>query len=70
MRIVLIAAGTRLPRWVQDGYHEYARRLRGDCTLELVEVPLGRRTSSAPVRQAVEEEGARMLRARRNWQGA
>ena len=63
MRIVLIAAGTRQPQWVQDGFREYARRLRGNCTLELVEIPLGRRTSAGAARQAVEQEAGRILRA-------
>ncbi len=38
MRVRLIAAGTRLPDWVNEGYAEYARRLVG-FRLELVEVP-------------------------------
>ena len=63
MRIVLIAAGTRQPQWVQTGFQEYARRLRGDCTLELVEIPLGRRTSAGTARQALEREAGRALRA-------
>ena len=63
MRIVLIAAGTRQPQWVQAGFQEYARRLRGSCTLDLVEIPLGRRTSSGSARHAVEQEAERILRA-------
>ena len=63
MRIVLIAAGTRLPPWMQAGFQEYARRFRGNCTLELVEIPLGRRTSTGAARQAVEQEAERFLRA-------
>ena len=63
MRIVLIAAGTRQPQWVQDGFREYARRLRGNCTLELMEIPLGRRTSAGSARRAVEQEADRTLRA-------
>lgn len=63
MRIVLIAAGTRQPRWVQSGFEEYARRLRGDCALELKEIPLGRRTPAGPARRAVEQEAERVLRA-------
>lgn len=63
MRIVLIAAGTRQPQWVQAGFKEYARRLRGSCTLELVEIPLGRRTSGGSARHAVEQEAERILRA-------
>ena len=62
MRILLIAAGTRQPQWVQAGFDEYARRMRGDCTLKLVEIPLGRRTSRGAARQAVEREADRALR--------
>ncbi len=41
MRARLIAAGTRLPDWVNEGYAEYARRLVG-FHLELVEIPTRR----------------------------
>ena len=41
MRARLIAAGTRLPDWVNAGYAEYARRLVG-FRLELVEIPARR----------------------------
>lgn len=61
--MLLIAAGTRQPRWVQDGFHEYARRMRGSCELELVEIPLGRRSRSGTVGPAMEQEAERMLRA-------
>ena len=42
MRVRLIAAGTRLPDWVNEGYAGYARRLVG-FRLELVEVPVPQR---------------------------
>ena len=38
MRVRLIAAGARLPGWVNEGYNEYAKRLVG-IRLELVEIP-------------------------------
>lgn len=38
MRVRLIAAGTRLAGWVNEGYTEYAKRLVG-IRLELVEIP-------------------------------
>ena len=38
MRVRLIAAGTRLPGWVNEGFNEYAKRLVG-IRLELVEIP-------------------------------
>ena len=60
MRIV--AAGTRMPDWVDAGFRDYAGRLRGDYRLELIEVALGARGRGDPSR-AVAEEGARMLAA-------
>jgi 23S rRNA (pseudouridine1915-N3)-methyltransferase len=42
MRIRLIAAGTRLPSWVNEGVADYARRFSRGLKFELVEVPLAR----------------------------
>ena len=42
MRIRLIAAGTRLPDWVDAGVADYARRFGRGLKFELVEVPLAR----------------------------
>jgi 23S rRNA (pseudouridine1915-N3)-methyltransferase len=63
MRVTIIAASSRQPAWVAAGFEEYAERLRGRCTLERVEVPLGRRKKAEPAVRAVEAEGQRMLRA-------
>jgi rRNA large subunit m3Psi methyltransferase RlmH len=62
MRLLLVAAGTRLPHWVNAGYEEYAQRLRGEFRLELKEIPLGQR-SGGDDRRAVVKEGERMLAA-------
>lgn len=62
MRMRLIAAGTRLPDWVNAGFEDYASRLRGDYRLELTEIELGRRGEGDP-RRAVASEGERMLAA-------
>jgi 23S rRNA (pseudouridine1915-N3)-methyltransferase len=62
MRMRLLAAGTRMPPWVEAGFRDYAERLRGDYRLELTEIPLGER-GSGDVRRAVETEGKRMLAA-------
>jgi 23S rRNA (pseudouridine1915-N3)-methyltransferase len=62
MRLVLLAAGTKLPRWANEGYEEYAGRLTQDYRLELKEIALGRR-SGGDAKQAVAQEGARMLAA-------
>jgi 23S rRNA (pseudouridine1915-N3)-methyltransferase len=60
MRMRLLAAGTRMPAWVDAGFEDYAGRLRGDYRLELTEIALGER-GSGDVRRAVEAEGRRML---------
>ena len=56
----VIAAGTRMPAWVDAGFAEYAGRLRGDYRLELVEIPLGQRGRGEAAR-AIATEGTRML---------
>ncbi len=42
MRIRLIAAGTRLPDWVDAGVADYARRFGRGLKFEIVEIPLAR----------------------------
>ncbi|TCK17541.1 23S rRNA (pseudouridine1915-N3)-methyltransferase [Thiogranum longum] len=60
MQIHLIAVGTRMPGWVNDGYAEYARRLPRECSLKLNEIPLAKRSKSQPLSRAIEDEGRRM----------
>jgi 23S rRNA (pseudouridine1915-N3)-methyltransferase len=63
LRLSLISASNRQPEWVGHGTDEYAKRLRGRCTLEIKTVPLARRTASTPIERAVDDEGERMLAA-------
>jgi 23S rRNA (pseudouridine1915-N3)-methyltransferase len=62
MLMRVIAAGTRMPSWVDAGFADYAGRLRGDYRLEIVEIPLGQRGRGDPAK-AVATEGSRMLAA-------
>jgi len=39
VRLRLIAVGSRMPKWVEEGWHEYAKRLPSELALELVEIP-------------------------------
>ena len=63
MLIRLVAAGTRLPGWVSEGYAEYAGRLGPELRLELVEIPVTHRGRHADLVRARAEEGRRMLAA-------
>jgi len=63
MRISLIAVGSKMPSWVEQGYQEYARRLPADCTLRLVEIPAGKRGKGADIVRITQQEGEKMLAA-------
>src|SRR6202043_2371695 len=63
MKCRLIAAGTRLPDWVNSGFHEYQKRLRAPLVLELHEIPVATRRAGESPHRAVLKEGAHMLAA-------
>jgi 23S rRNA (pseudouridine1915-N3)-methyltransferase len=63
MQIHLIAVGEKMPRWVQDGYSEYAKRLPAECALRLIEVAAGKRGKNADVARLIRDESERMLAA-------
>ncbi len=63
MRIHLIAVGQKMPPWVTQGYTEFARRLTGDCRLNLIEIPAGKRGKNADIARILRDEGERMLGA-------
>lgn len=63
MRIRLLAVGTKMPKWVTDGYQEYCKRLPPDFQLELVELQPGHRGKGADIQRAMRTEGDAMLAA-------
>jgi len=63
MRIKLIAVGTKMPGWVNEGFKEYQKRLTQDIVLELHEIPAGKRGKNADVQRITNKEGEQMLAA-------
>ncbi len=63
MKCRLLAAGTRLPEWVNEGFREYQKRLRAPLLLELVEIPLAARRAGENPQRAITREGELMLAA-------
>jgi 23S rRNA (pseudouridine1915-N3)-methyltransferase len=63
VRIHIIAVGTRMPAWVEQGFKEYSQRLPADCALQLVEIPAGKRGKNADITRITRDEGERMLAA-------
>ena len=63
MKARLIAVGTGMPAWVQEGYAEYVKRLSHWLPLELVEIAPGVRGKGRDAQRAMAEEGERVLAA-------
>ena len=63
MIIRLIAVGRKMPQWVEQGYHEYARRMPPECRLEQVEIEAQSRGKSGSAKRWKEQEGKRLLAA-------
>ena len=52
-----------MPDWVDNAYHDYAKRFVSSCRLNLIEVTAGKRTKSADIARIVRDEGERVLAA-------
>ena len=63
MKCKLVAAGTRLPDWVNDGFRDYQKRLRTPLSLELIEIPVATRRAGENPQRAIAREGENMLAA-------
>ena len=61
MKCRVIAAGTRLPDWIDAGFHDYQKRLGKPLSIELHEIAVATRGSD-PAR-AIAREGEAMLAA-------
>lgn len=60
MKLRLVALGHRMPRWVSDGYGEYAKRLPREYALDLVELKPEPRERGRNVAQMLRAEAARI----------
>ncbi|GAB5451084.1 MAG: 23S rRNA (pseudouridine(1915)-N(3))-methyltransferase RlmH [Halioglobus sp.] len=63
MRITIIAVGTRMPGWVEQGVAEYDKRLPREVNLNWREVPLAKRGSDANPETLKAREGDKILAA-------
>ena len=63
MLIHLIAVGTRMPSWVEDGYSEYAKRMPPESKIKLVEISAGKRGKNSDIKRLTQQEGEKMLAA-------
>lgn len=60
MKIRLLAVGTKMPAWVEEGVDTYRKRLPRDFSLEIEEIPLGQRGKNADIVKARGQEAERI----------
>jgi 23S rRNA (pseudouridine1915-N3)-methyltransferase len=60
VKLRIVALGHRMPRWVSDGYDEYAKRLPREYGLELVELKPEARERGRSVAQMLAAEARRI----------
>ncbi len=63
MRIRMLAVGTRMPDWVEQGVAEYRKRLTRDVLLDVVEIPMAKRGKNTDVERAKRDEAQALLAA-------
>jgi len=61
MVIHFITVGQKMPKWVQEGYAEYAKRLPKSCAIKLVELPMAQRGKTGSADKYKAEEAKKIL---------
>jgi len=61
--VTILSVGHRMPAWIQDGFHEYARRMPPEVKVELVELKPEERGAGKAAERAMALEGERLLAA-------
>jgi 23S rRNA (pseudouridine1915-N3)-methyltransferase len=63
VRLRVVAVGARMPRWVDEGFGEYAKRMPRTLPLDLVEIRPEPRSAGRTTAQLLAAEAARIARA-------
>ncbi|HLQ02109.1 MAG TPA: 23S rRNA (pseudouridine(1915)-N(3))-methyltransferase RlmH [Burkholderiales bacterium] len=63
MKLIVVAVGTRMPKWVDEAFEEYAKRMPRGLRIELVEVRPEPRSGGKSTAQLLEAEAARIEHA-------
>lgn len=63
MQLLVAAVGQRMPGWVNEAWHEYARRMPPGLSLSLREISLAKRGKNADTRRLAATESKALLEA-------
>jgi len=61
MKLKIIAIGTKMPKWIVDGFHEYQKRMSKECALKLTEIAMLKRGKNKAVEQLKQKESKKLL---------
>lgn len=61
MKIRLLAVGTKMPRWINEGVNEYQKRLPKHWRFDIFELPAANRARGLSAEQAMSDEAKRLL---------
>ncbi|MFT4058414.1 MAG: 23S rRNA (pseudouridine(1915)-N(3))-methyltransferase RlmH [Legionella sp.] len=56
LKITIIALGNKMPDWVTQGTHDYAKRFTDGIQLKVIEIPLMRRSKAFDLTRIMEKE--------------
>ena len=63
MKLRILAVGHKMPDWIEAGFHEYARRMPSDASIELIEIKPEKRAAGASTERIQKLEADRILAA-------
>ncbi|AXK39099.1 23S rRNA (pseudouridine(1915)-N(3))-methyltransferase RlmH [Crenobacter cavernae] len=63
MKMTILAVGTKMPRWVDEAFTDYAKRFGRDITLELKEIKPEKRGGGVTAEKGIAAEHARLIAA-------
>ncbi len=63
MRLSIAAVGQKMPRWVNEGFSQYQRRMPGHLKLAVNEVTLPKRNRNADIQQLIKSEATSLQAA-------
>lgn len=63
MKVSLISVGGKMPRWVDEAYGEYAKRLPKEIQPKLIDLPLANRNKNSNTEKLRQDEGKQILAA-------
>jgi len=61
MHCRIITVSQKVPKWLQEAYFDYVKRFPPSFQLDLIEVPLEKRTNNTLIQSVKQKEGERLL---------